>query len=175
LAARCEEHIVKFGEEQEKLLVNSLKKKTISVGLDELFRGRRPCLVAIEMVSGYILLEKFTEDRKAETWKTSLTPRLDALNVQVDQVVSDLSTGIRSYAKSIGAQHSPELFHAQYEISKATSAPFAFQEKEFERIVAKESLKLKKIECKYGKNSSQATTAHSQLAIRRLGLKQRSD
>lgn len=57
-----------FGEREEKKWAEKMKGKKITAGLDELFRGRYPCLVAIEVVSGFILLEKFIKDRKAETW-----------------------------------------------------------------------------------------------------------
>ena len=50
-----------------------------------------------------------------------LKPRLQELNIELAQVVSDLCGGIRSSAKELGATHIPELFHAQYEISKATA------------------------------------------------------
>jgi hypothetical protein len=59
---RCEEHILEFGEREEKKLASTMKSKKITAGLDEMFRGRRPCLVAIDVVSNYILIEKFTED-----------------------------------------------------------------------------------------------------------------
>jgi len=63
--------------------------------------------------SNYILLEKFTENRKAETWKKELEDRLDGFNVEVSQIVSDLCGAIRACTKTLGAKHIPELFHAQ--------------------------------------------------------------
>lgn len=69
---RCEEAILKFGDEQEKKLACGMRHRKITIGLDEMFRGRRPCLVGIELVSNYILIEKFTDDRKAETWKKEI-------------------------------------------------------------------------------------------------------
>lgn len=118
---RCEKSIIEFGEHEEKKSSMTMKSKKITVGLDEMFRGLRPCLVAIEVVSNYILLEKFTEDRKAETWLRELEPRLKNLNLKVMQVVSDLAGAIRLATKKLKAEHIPELFHAQNEISKATS------------------------------------------------------
>src|SRR5580658_7538679 len=87
---RCEEYILGFGEGEEKRLALGMRHRKITAGLDEMFRGRRPCLVAIEVVSNYILLEKFTEDRTADTWKKELEPRLKELNITLGQVVSDL-------------------------------------------------------------------------------------
>jgi len=131
----CEEAILKFGEEQEKKLTSEMRHRKITLGLDEMFRGRRPCLVAIEVVSNYILLEKFTEDRRAETWKESVDERLKGFNVDLHQIVSDLCGGIRSYAKAIGAEHSPDLFHSQQELSRATSASLASQKRSAQKML----------------------------------------
>jgi hypothetical protein len=126
---RCEKYILDFGEREEKRLALGMRHRKITAALDEMFRGRRPCLVAIEVVSNYILLEKFTEDRTADTWKKELEPRLNELNIKLSQVVSDLCGAIRSVTKELGAEHISELFHAQHEISKATSASLASQER----------------------------------------------
>ena len=126
---RCEASILNFGEEEEKKLSLTMKKKRISVVLDELFRKGNPCLVAIDAVSNFILFEKFTEDRKASTWKRELEGRTKDLPIVIDTIVSDLCGAIRSTSKEIGAVHSSELFHAQYEISKATSAALSSQER----------------------------------------------
>jgi Family of unknown function (DUF6399) len=126
---RCEKHIIEFGKREEVRLSKWMEPRKITAGLDEMFRGRRPCLVAMDVVSNYILLEKFTEDRTANTWKKELQPRLSELNTEVTQVVSDLCGAIRAVTKDLGAEHISELFHAQYEISKAASAPLASQER----------------------------------------------
>jgi hypothetical protein len=142
---RCESHIIEFGEQEEKKLAAKMSHRKITVGLDEMFRARRPCLVAIEVVSNYILVEKFTEDRKAETWKKEIDERTQGLKVTVSQVVSDLCGAIRSCAKTLGAKHIPELFHNQYEISKATSAPLASQAKANERALYEAEEKVKEM------------------------------
>lgn len=126
---RCENYIVEFGKREETRLSAGMRHRKITAGLDEMFRGKRPCLVAIEVVSNYILLEKFTEDRTADTWKKELEPRLNELKIEVGQVVSDLCGAIRSVTKELGAIHICELFHSQHEISKATAAPLAAQER----------------------------------------------
>jgi hypothetical protein len=130
---RCEIEILDFGEREEKRLALTMKRRKITVGLDEMFRSRRPCLVAIDVVSNYILLEKFTEDRTADTWVKEITPRINEVNVELGQVVSDLCGAIRACTKDMGAIHIPELFHAQYEISKATSAALNSQERSAEK------------------------------------------
>jgi transposase len=141
---RCENYILEFNKREETRLSAGMRHRKITAGLDEMFRGKRPCLVAIEVVSNYILLEKFTEDRTAATWKKELEPRLNSLNIEVGQVVSDLCGAIRSVTKGLGAEHISELFHAQYEISKATAAPLASQERYSEQALNEMEEKFKK-------------------------------
>lgn len=142
---RCEEYILSFAEREEKRLAQGLESKKITACLDEMFRGKRPCLVAIEVVSNYILLEKFTEDRTAETWKNELEPRLNELNIVLEQVASDLCGAIRKATLDLGAEHSSELFHGQYEIIKAVSAPLASQERAAEKALNEAEEKINKI------------------------------
>lgn len=168
---RCEEHFIAFGTHEENQMSTKMKRKKITAGLDELFRGRRPCLVAMEVVSGYILLEKFTEDRKAETWKKELEPRLQEANLELDQVVSDLCGGIRACAEDMGAKHVPELFHAQFEISKATSAALSSQEKACAKAEEKSKQQLQKILKKFGEKSEEGEPATADRNLRQLGHK----
>lgn len=132
---RCEGSILSFGKKWEEKLSREMKAKKITIIADEMFRKGKPCLVAIEALSNYILLEKFTTDRKADTWERELSQATKGMPVKIDQVVSDLCGAIRSLTKSIGASHSPDLFHGQYEISKATSAALCSQEKAAEKAL----------------------------------------
>jgi len=141
---RCENYIIEFSKREETRLSAGMRHRKITAGLDEMFRGKRPCLVAIEVVSNYILLEKFTEDRTADTWKKELESRVNALNIKIGQVVSDLCGAIRSVTKALGAEHISELFHAQYEISKATAAPLAAQERYSKQALNEMEEKFKK-------------------------------
>ena len=171
---RCEEYILNFGSSQEIKLAQGMRHRKITAGLDEMFRGRHPCLVAIEVVSNFILLEKFTEDRKAETWKKELEERLEGLDIEIGQVVSDLCGGIRACAKALGAEHIPELFHAQYEISKATAGPLAAQEREFEKALAEDEEKVKKSIAKYGENAPKTQRAIGMRNLSKHGFEVRS-
>jgi len=143
--SRCEICILEFGECEEKRLALGMRYRKITVALDEMFRSHRPCLVAIEVVSNYILLEKFTEDRSGKTWVKELSPRIKDVNIELSQVVSDCCGGIQSCAKALEAVHIPELFHAQYEISKATSALLASQERTAEKALNKAEEDYKRI------------------------------
>jgi hypothetical protein len=143
---RCEDCILSFKEEWQLKLAEKMKARKITVILDEMFRKRQPCLVAIEAVSNYILLEKFTENRTAETWKKELKSATENLPVTIDQVTSDLCGAIRSLADEYGATHSPDIFHGQYEISKATSGALNSQERASEKAFSEAEENIKKIE-----------------------------
>lgn len=167
---RCEIYITKFGKSEEEKLALKMRRRKITAGLDEMFRGRRPCLVAMDVVSNYILLEKFTEDRTADTWKKELEPRLNEVNVELGQVVSDLCGAIRTVTKDLGAQHISELFHAQHEISKATSAPLSSQEKHAKSALNEVEEQIKKIKEKpirLGKEDSKNKQIEKQWEIER--------
>ncbi len=175
-SVRCEEHIVASGTGEAKQLAEKReKKRKITAGLDELFRGNNPCLVAIDVVSNYILLEKFTKDRKAVTWTGELKPIVEELNIEIDQIVSDLCGALRSVAKIMKAVHIPELFHAQFEISKATSGPLAAQEREFEKALKESEEKLTKAIFKHGENSEQTKKARETRNLREHGYKMRKE
>ena len=77
-------------------------------------------------------------------WVKELQPRLKEVNVGLGQVVSDLCGAIRASTKALGAKHSPDLFHAQHEISKATSAALSSQERSAEKAVGKAEEKLER-------------------------------
>ena len=173
-AERYERHVIAFGESKEKLLAEKLRAKKITVALDEMFRRKQPCLVAIEVVSNFILLEKFTEDRKSETWKQAINTRLSGLPIEIDQVVSDLGSGIAACVKELGAQHSPDLFHGQQELSKAVSGALAVQKKAFEKELKEAEEKVQKTVARHGKDSEKAKQAIGMRNLRQHGLEQRT-
>jgi hypothetical protein len=142
---RCEDCILGFGKQWELKLAEKMKAGKITVILDEMFRKRQPCLVAIEAVSNYILLEKFTENRTAETWKKELESAIEHFPITIGQITSDLCGAIRSLANDYGTTHSPDIFHGQYEISKATSGALNSQERAAAKAFNKADEDVKKI------------------------------
>lgn len=117
-----ENTLIQFGEQQEKALVDTMPTKDITCCLDETFPSDI-CLVAIEPVSNFILLEEMAEKRDSVTWKHAMSKRLDVLPVNVIQVTSDCATALIKYTGQLEANHSPDLFHVQQDITKGTSAP----------------------------------------------------
>jgi hypothetical protein len=133
VSVEVERASIEYGEAEEKRLSAEMKPKQITVAEDETFHPQT-CLVAIEPVSNYILLEKYAEDRKADTWTEALTGALGDKPISVIQSTSDEGLGICSHAKNgLGAHHSPDLFHVQHEIVKATSGPLASKKRQAEK------------------------------------------
>ena len=118
-----EENVVQFGSEQRVALGSQMAPRTITVCQDETFHPE-VCLVAIEPASDFILVEQYAEDRKADTWTQVMSDGLKDLPVAVVQGTSDEAKAILAHVEeALEAHHSPDLFHVQHEVSKATSLP----------------------------------------------------
>lgn len=109
---QLENQVIAYGEQEEARLSQHLEPgKPITVCQDETFPSGI-CLVAIEPVSNFILLEQMAAKRDAATWAEAMEPRLQALPVNVIQVTSDEAKPLLKYAaQHRGAHHSPDLFH----------------------------------------------------------------
>lgn len=116
-----------FGAQEQLRLARTMAPKKITVCEDETYHPEI-CLVAIEPVSDFILVEKYTQHRDAETWNQALDQALEGLPVEVIQSTSDEAKGILAHVRDgLGAHHSPDLFHGQHELHKATSLPLQAQ------------------------------------------------
>lgn len=134
--AALESAVVAFAEEQRRALAEGMPPRQVTVCEDETFHPE-VCLVGLEPVSNFILLEQYAKDRTAATWTQALTAALEGLAVEVIQGTSDEGKGLVSHVQSaLGAHHSPDLFHVQHEVVKATGLPLARQVKQAEAAVA---------------------------------------
>lgn len=123
-----EEFIVGFGEEERKRLAEGMALKKVTVAEDETFHPEI-CLVAMEVVSNFILMEKYADDRIAETWNQAMDDATKGLNVEIFQGVGDEAPAlIKHTEEKLGAHHSPDLFHVQNEITKGIGATLTAQE-----------------------------------------------
>src|SRR6267143_1012254 len=103
--------------------------KAITLTQDETFTSGL-CLVGIEPVSNYILLEQTAQARDHDTWNTLMEQALSGLNCQVIQSTSDEAPGLLAYVEHhLGAHHSPDLFHVQHELVKAVCGPMATKQR----------------------------------------------
>jgi hypothetical protein len=141
LAVRLQDTLITYADEQTPHLAATMLPTKITACLDENFHGSQPCLVAVEPVSNFLLLEAYHPKRDGDTWTAALGQALAGLPVEVIQVTSDQAKGLIACARDgLQAQHTPDLFHGQRELSRATSLPLARQveaaHKEVDRAAA---------------------------------------
>jgi len=133
LGVQMETEIRTYAKEQRTALSKQMASKRITVCEDETFHPET-CLVAIEPVSNFILLEEYAEGRDAATWTAALNQALLGLPVRVIQSTSDEGKGLLGHVRSgLGAHHSPDIFHVQQELSRATSIVLAAQVRRAEK------------------------------------------
>ena len=127
MAQQMESLLIQFGNEEDQRLSAEIPPRAISVAADETFHPNI-CLVGMEPVSDFILLEGYQPQRDAETWNRCLSAKLASLPITVCQVVGDQAKAIIHLAEvHLGAHHSPDLFHVQQDTSRAVSLPLASQ------------------------------------------------
>ncbi len=148
-AVSIEQAIEEFGKEEQSRLAPKMPKRQITLCEDETFHPQI-CLVAIEPVSNYLILEEYAANRDATTWNAAVDEALKPFSVTVIQCTSDLAAALILHAeKHLGAHHSPDLFHVQHDTSRATSVPLHRQtekaEKAFKKAEASHQQNAKKI------------------------------
>jgi hypothetical protein len=127
VAEEVESLLVTFGQEEDQRLAASMPAREISLCEDETFH-HQICLVGIEPVSNFLLLEQYEPQRDATTWNRCLDERLSGLPITVFQVTSDQSKALIAHTQShLGAHHSPDLFHVQQDTVRATSLALSSQ------------------------------------------------
>ena len=111
--------IISFGKFEQEHLAKNMPAKKITLCEDETFHPEI-CMVAIDGVSNYIILEKYVENRSSQTWNNAVNYALIGLpKVEVIQVTRDQAKGLLYHtSKGLGAHHSPDSFHVPHEITK---------------------------------------------------------
>ena len=154
VSVAMEQEMAVYEKEEEGRLGAEMTAKQVTVAQDETFH-ERPCLVAIEPVSGYILLEPYAENRQAETWTTAMEKAMENKPIEVVQSTSDEGRGICSHVtQGLGAHHAPDVFHVQQEVSRATSGSLASKVRQAEKEVVaarKEVAKQKAVRAKFAR------------------------
>lgn len=171
---RFEQELIAIGGVLRSQLAENMPRRKIVVSQDETFHRSRPCLVAMDVISNFILTEEYSEQRTKEDWDRVMDQSLKGLNVEIISATSDEGTAIVSHVKNtLGVAHSPDLFHIQQEIRKATFAPLRSQENSFEKLQEKAQKQLKKAEMHHGLDSNQAEERRQELRLREYGLAER--
>src|SRR5882724_8681589 len=126
---QVEEAIVAYRREESTRLAKDMPAKDLTVAQDETFTGGL-CLVAMDPKSNYILLEQAAQARDQGTWHALMEQALSGLNCHIIQSTSDEAPALLAYVEhSLGAHHSPDVFHVQHELVKAVSGPMATKQR----------------------------------------------
>src|SRR6266446_1551700 len=141
-----EEAMVAYRQEESARLAREMPAKDITLTQDETFTGGL-CLVGMDPVSNYILLEQAALARDQDTWNALMERALVGLNCTVIQSTSDEAPGLLAYVEHhLGVHHSPDLFHVQHELSKAVSAPLAVKQRAAEKAATRAEETLKRVQ-----------------------------
>jgi hypothetical protein len=141
LAAHLESDLVAFRDCEQPALAQQMKPRTITVVPDEHFHSGKPCLVGLEPVAGFLLVESYRDHRDADTWKEAIEEGTRGMPVAVVQLTSDLARALVCCAeKGFQAAHSPDLFHGQRDLLQPLllpmTRPIQQAKKELEKATA---------------------------------------
>ena len=139
LLVRLESDLAAFAQQHQPPLAQQMPFKTISVATDEHFHEDNTCLVAIEPVSNFILVECYRDHRDADTWTEVLQKSIQGMHVEIVLLCSDMASGLLCTAdKCLEVMHSPDLFHGQRDLLKAVLPnlirPIQQARKELEKV-----------------------------------------
>lgn len=146
VSAQMDKNIIGFGKGEDERLGSQMPVKKIALCEDETFHPEI-CLVTIEPVSNFILLEKYAVNREAKTWDEAVRDALKNFPVEVVQVTSDEGRSLISHAlKYLDVHHSPDCFHVIYEVGKGTCGALMSKVKKAEKEYEKAVMQTRKIE-----------------------------
>lgn len=130
LDTRLQEDLLLFGTEERQRLAAALAAtgaaKDIILCPDENFHSPQVCLVAIEPVSNFIVVEAYRDQRDSTTWAVAINEGLKGLPVHLVGLTSDQASGLVCCAeKELEVAHQPDLMHLQRNLGKPILLPLA--------------------------------------------------
>lgn len=141
-----EKSVVEFGEEERSRLAQDMPSRQITICEDETFHPQI-CLVSIEPVSNFILLEEYADNRQAQTWTNATEKATADLGVEIVQSTSDEGKGLLCHVEEhLGAHHSPDVFHVQQELVKGVSGALASKVRKAERVACEAQEKINRLQ-----------------------------
>jgi hypothetical protein len=136
LASQVQAQLIALGQEEGQRLADLMTAKCIALVPDEHFHAGCPCLIAMEPVSGFILVETYAHNRDSSTWAGVITQATKDLPVTVVALTSDRAKALIATSEILGTQYTPEIFHGMRDLSRplfaAMERRIAPMEKELE-------------------------------------------
>lgn len=122
--------LVDYAAAQKVRLAPQTQGKACVLGVDETFpKPGKTLLIAQDLLSGYVLVQQFSEGRDARTWHQAVKAPLDELGLKPEEVVSDQAQGLKGLAKVLGVAHAADLLHVQQPVVKNVVGPIARRRK----------------------------------------------
>jgi hypothetical protein len=134
-----------FAQEEQQRLGPQMPAKRAALCLDENFHGQRICLVALEAVSNFILLETYASQRDSATWVPLIRKAVEGLPLSVVLTTSDRASGLIATAEELLAEFFPDLFHGQHDLHKQITFPLVRQCQAASKEVEKAEKSLEKL------------------------------
>ena len=126
LLVRLEADLVAFRDDVQPALAQQMTPQAITLVPDEHFHAGKPCLVALEPLSGFLAVECYRDHRDADTWTDAIQEGIAGMPVEVVQITSDRARGLLCCAEQgLQAAHSPDLFHGQRDLLGPLLLPLA--------------------------------------------------
>lgn len=164
VSVAMEKAVVEFGEEERARLAKDMSPKQITVCEDETFHPQI-CLVAIEPVSNFILLEQYADNRQARTWTKRMEEATEDLCVEIVQSTSDEGKGLLCHVEThLSAHHSPDVFHVQHELVKGVSGALASKVRKAEGAACEAKEKVNRLQRALEEGTGRSQKLGEQLA-----------
>ena len=127
LEAKVRAEILTYQELQYQQIKQATPPQEIRAGADETFFPGVSgiVLVLMDLVSGYILLEKKSSDRRYQTWFDQVQTALNQIGMagSIKSLVSDRAKALIQLAvQGLGVQSLPDLFHGMRCLSRTIGA-----------------------------------------------------
>jgi hypothetical protein len=125
LDQHLQDDLIRFGQEERQRLTPGMTAKDIVLCGDENFHSSI-CLIAMEPVSNFILVEAYATQRDSQTWAKAIATGIDGLPVTVVVFTTDQASAlIRCAEKELEVLYQPDLFHLQHNLGKPVLLPLA--------------------------------------------------
>jgi hypothetical protein len=126
LDGHLQRDLVLFAQEERQRLATGMARKDSVLCPDENFHGPHVCLVGIEPVSNFILVEAYRDQRDSVTWAKVIRQGITDLPVRIVLFTGDQASGlIRCAEKEFEVPHQPDLLHLQRDLAKPILLPLA--------------------------------------------------
>ena len=122
-----------WGDAQDRELARTMPRKDILACVDENFHAAM-MLVAMEPVSGMLLVERYAPRRDGATWAGALREATTVWPVRLIALVGDEAKGlIRCAREHLGVLKGSDLFHVQHEITRGVAGTVGRMVRQAER------------------------------------------